>query len=115
MRWGLLLGAALAGAAPLPSAARASHCPALTRGFDEIKRLDAAVDAADAADDMEKACTLQQQRVALMRKLLKEVDEACFHGRSEAFASTIEVSTALEELYCNWDEADDFLFDDEEE
>jgi hypothetical protein len=115
MRWGLLLGAALAGAALLPSAARASHCPAQTRGFDETKPLDAAVDAADAADDMEKACKLQKQRVTLMRELQEGVDEACFHGRSEAFANTIDVWAALEELYCNWDEADDFLFDEEEE
>lgn len=115
MRWGLLLGAALAGAALLPSAAWASHCPALGRGFDKIRKLDAAIDAADAKEDMEKACTLQQQRVALMRKLLEEVDESCFHGRWEAFANTIDVSAALEELYCNWDEADDFLFGDDEE
>ncbi|MBN9038935.1 MAG: hypothetical protein J0H53_22965 [Rhizobiales bacterium] len=104
----LCLAILCAGLTLWPAGARASHCPALSAGFSQMKKMRAAVDAADARGDTEGACRLQKQLVAYEKKLLGSTRTACFHGGKPAFETAVKASEALVDLYCDWDEDEDF-------
>lgn len=99
------------------SGAQAAHCTRLTKVFDDLKKIDAQIDEADSREDMDAACRLQTQSVALIRKTLKNTRAECFHGGKQAFEFTLDAALALEELYCSWDDGffdEEDYFDDED-
>jgi hypothetical protein len=86
--------------------AQAAHCKALSKAFGDMKKISAQVDRAEARDDMDKACKLQGQYVALARKTLRNTKTECFHGGKQAFEMATGAAEALEEMYCTWEEED---------
>jgi len=102
----LALAVLAAGIAGLASNAEASHCKSLSKAYNDMKAMSARVDKAEARDDMDAACKLQKQYVALARKTVSTIKLECFHGNRKLFENGVSVAEALEEMYCKWD--DDF-------
>ena len=84
--------------------AQAAHCKALSKAFADMKKISAQVDKAEAREDMDAACKLQKQYLALARKTLNNTKTECFHGGKQAFEMAAGAAEALEDMYCNWDE-----------
>lgn len=94
------------GIAGLATDAEASHCKSLSKAYNEMTAKKAQVSRAEARDDMDAACKLQKQYVALARKAVTNIKLECFHGNRKLFENGVLVAEALEEMYCNW--GDDF-------